>query len=67
MSVRTREYTYTRINKKGEEVLYSFTGKYTAKTETKSVGKLKCYNKITTCTEFEQMQKLLTFMDELGI
>jgi hypothetical protein len=67
MSARVVHDSYTRTLKSGETKTYYRTYTYVAKTDTKHVGKLPCYNKITTCTEAEQMQKLLAFMDEIGI
>ncbi len=67
MSVRKCEYTYPRVNAKGEEKLHTFTYKYTAKTNTVHCGKQKLKDKVTACTDEEQMRKLLAFMVELGL
>ena len=67
MSVRTREYTYPRTNRKGEEKLHTFTYTYKIKSEAGPLGKQKLRDKITSCSSEEQMQKLLIFMAELGL
>jgi hypothetical protein len=67
MNITTRQYTYPRTTKSGEVAYYTSERKYKTKENTNYVGKQKCRDKITTCSDEEQMQKLLAYMESIGI